>query len=147
MIAAVRASQRLDSRGNPTVQAEVVINLGMTLLELMTPSSPMLMSSPGRFHALVPSGASTGKHEAVELRDKDEAAYRGKGVQKAVTNVQTIIGPALMEKGFDTRSQLKEIDQFMRELDGTANKARLGANAILGVSMACARAGAASMVG
>lgn len=102
--------------------------------------------SPGRFRALVPSGASTGTHEAIELRDGNAAVYGGKGVGKAVSNVKDIIGPALIEKKFDPRTQLKEIDQFMTQLDGTPNKARLGANAILGVSMACARAGAAEAV-
>ncbi|KEZ44023.1 Enolase [Scedosporium apiospermum] len=124
MITAVRASQRLDSRGNPTIQVDV-------------------KTSKGWFRSLVPSGASTGLHEAVELRDKIKSVYGGKGVETAVKNVQDVIGPALIEKGFDVRTQLKEIDQFMRKLDGTPNKARLGANAILGVSMACARAGAA----
>jgi enolase len=94
----------------------------------------------------VPSGASTGTHEAVELRDKDARVYGGKGVGQAVRNVQETIGPALVARQFDVRTQLKAIDQFMRDLDGTPNKARLGANAILGVSMACARAGAAAEV-
>ena len=100
----------------------------------------------GKFRALVPSGASTGQHEAVELRDKNDKLYGGKGVLNAVKNVQEIIGPALIEKKFDPKTQLKEIDAFMRELDGTPNKAHLGANAILGVSMACARAGAVAAV-
>ncbi len=95
---------------------------------------------------MVPSGASTGTHEAVELRDKSKPAYGGKGVQTAIQNVQDIIGPALIKKGLDPKTQLKEIDQLMRALDGTPNKANLGANAILGVSMACARAGAAAAV-
>lgn len=82
----------------------------------------------------------------MELRDKIESVYGGKGVGKAVQNVQDIIGPALMEKNFNPQTQLKEIDRFMRDLDRTPNKARLGANAILGVSMACARAGAAAAV-
>lgn len=94
----------------------------------------------------MPSGASTGQHEAVELRDKSEPAFGGKGVKTAVKNVQEVIGPALIEKKFDPQTQLKEIDGFMRELDGTPNKSHLGANAILGVSMACARAGAAAAV-
>jgi enolase len=106
-------------------------------------SSPEL---PGIFRALVPSGASTGQHEAVELRDKVASTYEGKGVTKAVHNVQDVIGPALLKKNFDPQTQLREIDQFMRDLDGTPNKAHLGANAILGVSMACARAGAAAAV-
>lgn len=82
----------------------------------------------------------------MELRDKDESVYGGKGVSKAVQNVNNTIGPALIEKKFNAHTQLKEIDQFMRDLDGTPNKSRLGANAILGVSMACARAGAAAAV-
>ncbi|KAK4454692.1 enolase [Podospora aff. communis PSN243] len=123
MITAVRAAQRLDSRGNPTVQVEVE-------------------TSKGCFRALVPSGASTGKHEAVELRDSISNAYDGKGVETAVSNVENLIGPTLIKK-FDVRTQLKDIDRCMRQLDGTPNKAGLGANAILGISMACARAGAA----
>ena len=94
----------------------------------------------------MPSGASTGQHEAVELRDKDEKAYRGKGVQHAIRNVHEIIGPALIQKHLNPRTDLKQIDRFLQDLDGTPNKARLGANAILGVSMACARAGAAAAV-
>jgi len=127
MILDVQAAQRLDSRGNPTVQVDV-------------------KTANGVFRALVPSGASTGSHEAVELRDTDNPAYGGKGVLGAVSNVQHIIGPALIEKGFNPRTQQKEIDAFMCELDGTPNKSKLGANAILGVSMACARAGAAAAV-
>lgn len=100
----------------------------------------------GTFRALVPSGASTGEHEAVELRDKDSSKFGGKGVTKAVHNVQHVLGPALIAQGFDPMTQLKEIDAFMRKKDGTENKANLGANAILGVSMACARAGAAAAV-
>ncbi|KAK0612605.1 Enolase, C-terminal TIM barrel domain-containing protein [Bombardia bombarda] len=123
MIEDIQAAQRLDSRGNPTVQVDV-------------------KTAHGTFRALVPSGASTGSHEAVELRDTCKAAYGGKGVLTAVGNVRTVIGPALMEKEFDPRTQQKEIDQFMCDLDGTPDKSRLGANAILGVSMACARAGA-----
>ncbi|KAM0425674.1 hypothetical protein ACHAPT_009206 [Fusarium lateritium] len=125
MIQGIKAAQRLDSRGNPTVQVDVT-----------TPQ--------GTFRALVPSGASTGKHEAVELRDKDNFNYLGKGVIQAVHNVENVIGPALVSKKFDPKTQLKDIDAFMKDLDGTPDKSRLGANAILGVSMACARAGAAS---
>ncbi|KAK4211849.1 enolase [Rhypophila decipiens] len=121
----VLAAQCLDSRGNPTIQVDV-------------------RTSQGIFRARVPSGASTGKHEAIELRDHDKPAFGGKGVLKAVSNVQDVIGPALIEKMFDVKTQQKDIDAFMCELDGTPNKGRLGANAILGVSMACARAGAAA---
>lgn len=102
--------------------------------------------SLGIFRSLVPSGASTGAHEAVELRDHDKRKYGGKGVLTAVNNVNEIIGPTLVKEGYSSRRDLKQIDGFMRELDGTPNKAKLGANTILGVSMACARAGAAAAV-
>ncbi|KAF7560111.1 hypothetical protein G7046_g4049 [Stylonectria norvegica] len=125
MIQSIAAAQRLDSRGNPTVQVDVV-------------------TSKGRNSQILPSGASTGSHEAFELRDGDNAVYGGKGVEKAVKSVTNTIGPALIKKRFDPATQLKEIDAFMKSLDGTPNKAKLGANAILGVSMACARAGAAA---
>ena len=117
----VEALEIMDSRGNPTVEVEVLLADG-TL---------------GR--AAVPSGASTGIHEAVELRDGDENRYNGKGVLKAVANVNEQIAEAI--EGFDAREQ-KLIDQTMIELDGTENKSTLGANAILGVSMAVARAAA-----
>ena len=117
----VYAREVLDSRGNPTVEVEVYTESGAF----------------GR--AIVPSGASTGEHEAVELRDGDNARYLGKGVSKAVENVNDIIAPELI--GFDVTSQIL-IDKTMIELDGTANKGKLGANAILGVSMACAKAAA-----
>jgi enolase len=115
----VHAREVLDSRGNPTVEAEVTLGSGAT----------------GR--AIVPSGASTGEHEAVELRDGDPARYLGKGVLKAVDNVNQVIGPHL--EGLDA-SQQSELDAEMIELDGTGNKEKLGANAILAVSMAAARA-------
>jgi enolase len=121
-IAGVRARQILDSRGNPTVEVEVVLESGAL----------------GR--AAVPSGASTGEHEAVELRDGDPRAYLGKGVLKAVSNVETELSAAL--KGRDPREQ-RAIDTAMLELDGTPNKSRLGANAILGCSLAVAKASAA----
>src|SRR5512140_251680 len=117
----IHAREVLDSRGNPTVEAEVTLAGG----------------AKGR--AIVPSGASTGEHEAVELRDGDETRYLGKGTLKAVQNVIEEIAPAL--GGMDASNQL-EIDVKMIELDGTENKGRLGANAILSVSMACARAAA-----
>lgn len=119
----VKAREVLDSRGNPTVEVEVALESGDT----------------GR--AMVPSGASTGAHEAVELRDGDKGRYGGKGVLKAVENVETVIGPELL--GLDAREQMA-IDRLMIELDGTPNKGKLGANAILGVSMAVARAAAAA---
>lgn len=117
----VHGRQVLDSRGNPTVEVEVHLADGTT----------------GR--AMVPSGASTGENEAVELRDGDENYYLGKSVIKAVDNVNLEIGPELM--GLDARDQ-QYIDQVMLELDGTPNKSKLGANAILGVSMAVAHAAA-----
>jgi len=114
----------LDSRGNPTVEVDVVLEDG----------------SLGR--AAVPSGASTGAHEAVELRDGDKARYLGKGVQKAVAAVNGEIFEALSEMEVEQQVQ---IDQVMIGLDGTPNKSRLGANAILGVSLACAKAAAQSI--
>ena len=117
----VYAREVLDSRGNPTVEVEVVTESGAF----------------GR--ALVPSGASTGEYEAVELRDGDKSRYLGKGVLKAVANVNEIIAPEIV--GFDVTDQVA-IDNAMIELDGTPNKGKLGANAILGVSLAVARAAA-----
>ena len=111
----------LDSRGNPTVEVEVTLEDG-------TVGS-----------AIVPSGASTGEHEAVELRDNDTERYLGKGVLHAVDNVNDIIAPELL--GMDVTRQA-DIDQLLCELDGTDNKGYLGANAILGVSLAIARAAA-----
>ncbi|MGE0762547.1 MAG: phosphopyruvate hydratase [Bdellovibrionales bacterium] len=119
----ILAREILDSRGNPTIEVDVVLAGGQY----------------GR--AMVPSGASTGAHEAHELRDKDKNRYLGKGVQKAVHNVRTQIAPAL--KGF-AMGQQAELDQKLLDLDGTANKSQLGANAILGVSLAYARATAMS---
>jgi enolase len=118
----VHARQILDSRGNPTVEVEVTTNEGFV----------------GR--AAVPSGASTGVHEAVELRDGDKSKYMGKGVLKAVNNVNSVIAPAL--EGHSVLDQ-RGIDNAMLVLDGTENKGKLGANAILGVSLAAAHAGAA----
>src|SRR5215813_317243 len=123
-IAVVHAREILDSRGNPTVEAEVSLGDG----------------SLGR--AAVPSGASTGEHEAVELRDGDNERYLGKGVRNAVENVNLAIAEAL--QGMDATAQ-REIDNTMIQLDGASNKGKLGANAILAVSMACARASAASL--
>jgi enolase len=120
-IARIHAREILDSRGNPTVEAEVVLQGG----------------AKGR--AAVPSGASTGEHEAVELRDDDKARYQGKGVLRAVKNVNSEIAKALV---IMDASEQRSLDQKMIELDGTENKSRLGANAILAVSMAAARAAA-----
>ncbi|MFA5339431.1 MAG: phosphopyruvate hydratase [Candidatus Omnitrophota bacterium] len=123
VISKVKAREILDSRGNPTVEVDVLLSDG-TL---------------GR--AAVPSGASTGEHEALELRDGDKARYGGKGTLKAVANVDDIIAPKV--KGMDPSRQ-KELDKFMIGLDGTPTKSKLGANAILGVSLAAARAAANS---
>ena len=120
-IAEIFARQILDSRGNPTVEVDVLTDEGAL----------------GR--AAVPSGASTGVHEAVELRDGNKKMYLGKGVLKAVKNVNEIIAPAL--EGFDVADQTG-IDESMIQLDGTENKGKLGANAILAVSMAVAKAAA-----
>jgi len=117
----IHAREILDSRGNPTIEVDVTLQSG----------------AAGR--AAVPSGASTGEHEALELRDGDAKRYLGKGVHQAVRNVIETIGPAL--RGMDATNQV-EIDRTMMDLDGTPNKGKLGANAILGVSMAVARAAA-----
>ena len=120
-ISSIHAREVLDSRGNPTIEVEVYTESGAF----------------GR--AIVPSGASTGEREAIELRDGDKARYLGKGVLKAVHNVNEIIAPELV--GYDVTMQAF-LDKIMIELDGTPNKSKLGANAILGVSMAIARAAA-----
>lgn len=120
-ITQIKAREILDSRGNPTIEVDVILNNGVT----------------GR--AAVPSGASTGQKEAVELRDGDKKRYLGKGVQKAVTNVNDIIANSLID--IDPTEQLR-IDSILLELDGTKNKSNLGANAILGVSLAAAKASA-----
>jgi enolase len=123
-IVSIHAREILDSRGNPTVEADVVLGDGV------------------RGRAAVPSGASTGEHEAVELRDGDKKHYLGKGVLNAVDNVESIIAPELI--GMDATNQ-KLIDATMIALDGTENKGKLGANAILAVSMATARAAAQAL--
>ena len=123
-ITAITAREIIDSRGNPTVEVDVKLASGHL----------------GR--AAVPSGASTGEHEAIELRDGDKARYGGKGVQKAVGNVKGKLAPALI--GYDACDQTG-VDRAMIKLDGTPNKAKLGANAILGVSLATAKAAAAAL--
>ena len=127
-IAQVKAREILDSRGNPTIEADVITSSGHV------------------YRAAVPSGASTGIYEALELRDKDEKRYLGKGVQKAVDNVHNILNPAL--KGLNVVDQAKIDRKMVEEIDGTQNewgwcKQKVGANAILAVSLALARAGAA----
>ncbi len=119
----IHAREVLDSRGNPTVEVEVFCQGG------------------ARGRAIVPSGASTGRHEAVELRDTDLPRFSGKGVRRAVANVKEIIAPRLLGKEVNDQAGL---DRFLCELDGTPNKSRLGANAILGASLACAHAAAAA---
>eukprot|EP01094_Clydonella_sp_ATCC50884_P027855 TRINITY_DN818_c0_g1_i1.p1 TRINITY_DN818_c0_g1~~TRINITY_DN818_c0_g1_i1.p1 ORF type:complete len:438 (+),score=191.90 TRINITY_DN818_c0_g1_i1:55-1368(+) len=120
-IISIHAREIFDSRGNPTVEVD-------------------LTTAKGLFRAAVPSGASTGIYEALELRDKDKGRFLGKGVLKAVANVKDVIAPALVGKNVVNQ---EEIDQIMLDLDGTANKDKLGANAVLGVSMAVCKAGAA----
>jgi enolase len=122
IIARIHAREVLDSRGHPTVEVEVLCAGG----------------AMGR--AIVPSGASTGRHEAVELRDGEPTRYGGKGVRRAVAHVRDVLAPQLC--GMDVTEQTR-IDTLLCEIDGTSNKARLGANALLGVSLACAHAGAA----
>ena len=120
-ISEIFARQILDSRGNPTVEVDVITDEGAI----------------GR--AAVPSGASTGIHEAVEMRDGDAKKYVGKGVLKAIKNVNNVIAPALL--GYDVADQTG-IDQMMIQMDGTANKGKLGANGMLAISMAVAKAAA-----
>ncbi|XP_057662202.1 enolase-like [Diorhabda carinulata] len=122
-IKSIYARSIFDSRGNPTVEVDLKTDIGM-------------------FRAAVPSGASTGVHEALELRDGTKNLYHGKSVFKAIENINDIIAPALLEKDFDVLEQ-ETIDKFMIDLDGTENKSKLGANAILGVSLAICKAGAA----
>jgi enolase len=122
-ITKIHARQIFDSRGNPTVEVD-------------------LTTEHGTFRSAVPSGASTGIYEALELRDKDPKAYVGKGVLTAVANVNNIIAPALVGKDIDLTNQTA-VDKIMLDLDGTENKSKLGANAILGVSLAVCKAGAA----
>ncbi|KAL7270851.1 phosphopyruvate hydratase [Rhizina undulata] len=122
-ITKIHARSVYDSRGNPTVEVDVYTETGL-------------------HRAIVPSGASTGQHEALELRDKDKSKWAGKGVLKAVDNVNSVIAPALIKENVDVKDQ-EAVDKFLNSLDGTPNKGKLGANAILGVSLAVAKAGAA----
>src|SRR5437762_3106782 len=124
VIRSIVAREILDSRGNPTIEAEVTLDAHV------------------RGRAAVPSGASTGAHEAVELRDGDKNRYKGKGTLKAVQNVHEAITPRIL--GLDAREQVA-LDGLLLELDGTPNKGKLGANAMLGVSLAVAHAAAASV--
>jgi len=125
-ITKIHARTVYDSRGNPTVEVDIVTETGL-------------------HRAIVPSGASTGSHEACELRDGDKSRWGGKGVTKAVSNVNEIIAPELIKSGIDVKDQVK-VDELLNKLDGTQNKTKLGANAILGVSMAVAKAAAAEKV-
>lgn len=119
----IRADQADWLQGNPTVEVDIVTETGL-------------------HRAIVPSGASTGSHEACELRDGDKTKWGGKGVTKAVANVNDTIAPAVIKEGLDVKDQ-SAVDAFLNKLDGTKNKTNLGANAILGVSMAIAKAAAA----
>ena len=123
-IVGIQAREILDSRGNPTVEADVILDSG----------------AMGR--AAVPSGASTGEHEAIELRDGVKKRYLGRGVQMAVKNIKSKIMPELL--GLDATDQVR-VDQAMLDLDGTPNKAKLGANAMLAVSLATAKAAAKAL--
>jgi enolase len=125
-ITKIHARTVYDSRGNPTVEVDIVTETGL-------------------HRAIVPSGASTGSHEACELRDGDKSHWGGKGVTKAVKNVNEIIAPELIKANIDVKDQVK-VDELLNKLDGTPNKTKLGANAILGVSMAVAKAAAAEKV-
>lgn len=118
----IHARSIYDSRGNPTVEVDLTTDKGI-------------------FRAAVPSGASTGKHEALEMRDNEKGKHHGKGVEHAVKNINDVIAPALIAKNLNVTNQ-GEIDDFMLNLDGTENKSKLGANAILGVSLAACKAGA-----
>ncbi|PNS20489.1 enolase [Sphaceloma murrayae] len=122
-ISKIHARVVYDSRGNPTPEIDVITETGL-------------------HRAIVPSGASTGSHEACELRDGDKSKWGGKGVNKAVDNVNNVIAPALIKENIDVKDQ-SAVDAFLNKLDGTENKTKLGANAILGVSMAVAKAAAA----
>jgi len=124
-IEAITAAERLDSRGNPTVQVSV-------------------KTKDGVFNAIVPSGASKGDHEAIELRDGDAKRFHGKGVRSAVKNVNEVLGPAILRKQFVLPTAADEIDKFMISEDSSEDKSHLGANAILGISMAIWRASAAA---
>lgn len=123
----VAAAERLDSRGKPTVQVTIT-------------------TDRGAFSSLVPSGASKGDYEAIELRDGDKSRYDGNGVIQAVKNVQYALGPELIAKKLDVATNQREIDALLCKLDGSKDKGSMGANAILGLSMAVARAGAAAKV-
>ena len=125
-ITKIHARSVYDSRGNPTVEVDVVTETGL-------------------HRAIVPSGASTGQHEACELRDGDPTHWGGKGVSKAVANVNDVIAPAIIKENIDVKDQ-PTVDAFLNKLDGTPNKTKLGANAILGVSLGIAKAGAAEKV-
>lgn len=122
-IKSILARQIFDSRGNPTVEVDLTTELGL-------------------FRAAVPSGASTGVHEALELRDNDKTKYHGKGVALAVGHINQSLGPELIKSGIDVTAQT-DVDEFLIKLDGTENKSKYGANAILGVSLAVCKAGAA----
>ena len=142
-ILSIEASQRLDSRGNPTVQ----VCLRTDKCKLSSRSAPRPhtnVSSAATFRSIVPSGASKGDCEAVELRDGNEKEYHGQRVFDAVENVTRVPAPQIIDKNFQLPEDVRKIDAFMIELDGNQDKGRLGANAILAISMAVWRAAASA---
>ena len=143
-ITKIHARSVYDSRGNPTVEVDVVTSTG--LHRAIVPSG----ASTGGCHKteteICLTGSDVGQHEAHELRDGDKSKWGGKGVSKAVDNVNETIGPALIKENIDVKDQAA-VDAFLNKLDGTPNKSKLGANAILGVSLGVAKAGAAEKVG
>ena len=144
-ILSIDASQRLDSRGNPTVQVCLHTNEGkLSLLSALRFRNDI--SNAGTFRSIVPSGASKGDYEAVELRDGNAREYHGQGVLGAVENATRVLAPQIIDKNFQLPQDVHKIDAFMIELDGTQDKGRLGANAILAISMAVWRAAASAKV-
>lgn len=144
-ITKIHARSVYDSRGNPTVEVDVVTETGLHRAIVPSGASTGACRHPFFFEHERTDGNFVGQHEAVELRDGDKTKWAGKGVTKAVQNVNEIIGPALIKENIDVKDQPK-VDEFLIKLDGTPNKGKLGANAILGVSLAVAKAAAAEKV-
>jgi len=142
-ISKIHARQVYDSRGNPTVEVDVVTETG--LHRAIVPSGASTGMPKNEALTCVANSIFVGQHEACELRDGDKTKWGGKGVTKAVKNVNETIGPALIAEKIDVKDQ-PAVDAFLNKLDGTENKTNLGANAILGVSLAVAKAGAADKV-
>ena len=147
-ISKIHARQIYDSRGNPTLEVDVVDQNGLHRFGVPSVSSSWILHSLLNLYLIFSrsKGASTGQHEAHELRDGDKTHWQGKGVQKAVKNVNEVIGPALIKENLDVKDQ-GAVDNFLNRIDNSTNKTNLGANAILGVSLAVAKAGAAKKVG